>query len=225
MSNASESPPPSPPRGAAATRRALIAAGIRLFGRQGFSATTTRQLASEAGVNIAAIAYHFGSKEGLRRACAEAVADRLGEVARAAGSALPDDPARAARQIEAALRAFAGFLLAGDEARDILPFMLRELTEGGPAVDLVHDRVFAALHEHMCALWARATGQPAGSDHVRLAVFALAGQALYFRIGARIVTRRMGWNAIGPAEAAAITERLVANLHAALKADREAANA
>ncbi len=35
------------------------------FADQGFEAVTTRQLAAEAGVNIAMIAYYFGSKEKL----------------------------------------------------------------------------------------------------------------------------------------------------------------
>jgi len=37
----------------------------RLFGEQGYGATSLRHIIAEAGVNLAAIHYHFGSKEEL----------------------------------------------------------------------------------------------------------------------------------------------------------------
>jgi AcrR family transcriptional regulator len=37
----------------------------RLFGDQGYAGTSLRQIIAEAGVNLAAIHYHFGSKEEL----------------------------------------------------------------------------------------------------------------------------------------------------------------
>ncbi|MDQ5888246.1 MAG: TetR/AcrR family transcriptional regulator, regulator of cefoperazone and chloramphenicol, partial [Pseudomonadota bacterium] len=52
------------------TRKRLIEAGIELFGRDGFDAVTTRQLAEVAGVNQAAIPYHFAGKEGVYQAVA-----------------------------------------------------------------------------------------------------------------------------------------------------------
>src|SRR5688572_3722264 len=61
------------------TRRALIRAGLDLFGRHGFEASSIRQIAQAAAVNSAGIAYHFGGKEGLRRACAEAIVATMKE--------------------------------------------------------------------------------------------------------------------------------------------------
>lgn len=55
-----------PNRGEA--RAALLATGRRLFAEQGYSATTTRQIATEANVSHALLRYHFGSKTGLRDA-------------------------------------------------------------------------------------------------------------------------------------------------------------
>ncbi len=55
-----------PPRhDAEATRGRLLASGLRLFALQGFARTSTRELAEDAGVNVAAISYHFGDKAGL----------------------------------------------------------------------------------------------------------------------------------------------------------------
>lgn len=45
-----------------AAREALLDAAERLFVARGYSAVSTRDLAEEASVNLAAIQYHFGSK-------------------------------------------------------------------------------------------------------------------------------------------------------------------
>jgi AcrR family transcriptional regulator len=50
------------------TRLALLDAAEVLFADRGFAATSMREIAAEAGVNLAAANYHFGSKRGLMEA-------------------------------------------------------------------------------------------------------------------------------------------------------------
>ncbi|MFA5057104.1 MAG: TetR/AcrR family transcriptional regulator [Opitutaceae bacterium] len=50
-----------------ATRGKVLKAAERLFGQHGFSGTSLRQITKEAGTNLAAVNYHFGSKEDLYR--------------------------------------------------------------------------------------------------------------------------------------------------------------
>lgn len=52
----------------------LIAAALAQLGEYGLHATT-RDIAAQAGQNIAAITYYFGSKEDLYLACAQWIAD------------------------------------------------------------------------------------------------------------------------------------------------------
>jgi AcrR family transcriptional regulator len=47
------------------TKERLLDAAERLFGEQGFESTSLRQITTEAGANLAAVNYHFGSKEDL----------------------------------------------------------------------------------------------------------------------------------------------------------------
>jgi AcrR family transcriptional regulator len=47
------------------TKERILNAAEKLFGANGYSATSLRRIISLAGVNLAAIHYHFGSKEGL----------------------------------------------------------------------------------------------------------------------------------------------------------------
>ena len=56
---------PQNPSAADATRLALVMAALKLFGRQGFDGTSTREIATAANANIGSIAYHFGGKDGL----------------------------------------------------------------------------------------------------------------------------------------------------------------
>jgi TetR/AcrR family transcriptional regulator, regulator of cefoperazone and chloramphenicol sensitivity len=204
------------------TRLALIEAGIQLFGKHSFAATSTRQLAANANTNIASIAYHFGGKDGLRSACAQEFVRRVGAVVASVPEVTVVSAEMARQQLRAILRGMVAFLIGGHQADDMVPFMLRELAEGGPAVDIVYQRMIEPTHRRLCRLWGTATGVDHESQAVRLQVFSLVGQVMYFRIGATIVTRRMGWSEMGQAEAASITETLLGNLDAMLGAEGKA---
>lgn len=196
------------------TRTLLIQAAMAQFGRDGYDSASTRAIAAQAGTNISSIAYHFGGKAGLRLACADAVAERIQQVARA----IPPTPAGlsppAARlALRRLVRRIATFLFVGAGAEDMVGFALRELAQpGSPVLDRLYATLVEPRHAALCALWAAATGTEAESEDVKLAVFALIGQAAYFRLAAPIVCRRMGWRAFARPEARAITRRLLANL-------------
>lgn len=217
-----DTPPPQGP--ADQTRRALIDAAIMLFGQSGFQGTSTRAIAQRAGTNVASIAYHFGGKEALRLACAETVAERVGAVLGAFDGPAQVDPESAFQILEGAVRAFVHFILLEKDEANFVPFMLRELTEEGPALDLVYRSTFAPRHRAFCRLWEAATGWPAESEDTRLAVFALIGQVLYFRIGESLVKRRLGWERLDEARVARITRIITAHLGAAIAAAREKAH-
>jgi len=66
-------------------REDLLAAAKRLLYEKGYARTTARDLAASSGVSLAAIGYHFGSKEALLN---EARIEALGEWADELGRAL-----------------------------------------------------------------------------------------------------------------------------------------
>ncbi|PTT03234.1 TetR/AcrR family transcriptional regulator [Pedobacter sp. HMWF019] len=47
------------------TRTSILTAAEKLFAEQGYEGTSTRQIAREAGANMAMINYYFGSKDGV----------------------------------------------------------------------------------------------------------------------------------------------------------------
>ena len=70
------------------TKDRILSAAEELFAVHGFAGTSLRQVTSVADVNIAAVNYHFGSKENLvnevfRRRMDEMSAARLAQLARA----------------------------------------------------------------------------------------------------------------------------------------------
>jgi AcrR family transcriptional regulator len=207
-------------KAAESTRAAIIEAAMRGFAEKGFGATSTREIAAAAGTNVASIAYHFGGKEGLRTACAEAVVDLLGGVVQQAqAQEPPDDPQAARSALTTLVRRLVAFLLLEPQARTIVGFMLRELSEPSPALDLIYERLFQSAHRRACTIWGIATGRDPESPAVRLGVFSTIGQIVYFNLARPVVQRRMDWPAIGPDEAAAITDAVVRNLNARLDAD------
>src|ERR1700687_388750 len=103
-----------------ATRDALVRVALDRFGAKGFEATSTREIANAAGVNLAAIGYHFGGKEGLRKACAEHVAavigQTIGPVLRDVGPLKPLRPEEAEALISRVLEAGIDFVVVSAEA-------------------------------------------------------------------------------------------------------------
>ena len=80
------------------TKQKILDTAERLFGEHGYSVTSLRQVIAEAEVNLAAVHYHFGSKEELldavvlRRAgpVTQARMERLAQVEAEAGSGQPN---------------------------------------------------------------------------------------------------------------------------------------
>lgn len=85
------------------TRAALVAAGRRLFGRDGFAATSVEDLAREARVTTGALYHHFPNKTALFETVFEGV---HAEMLEASGRAA----AGASDELEALSRGFEAFL-------------------------------------------------------------------------------------------------------------------
>jgi AcrR family transcriptional regulator len=77
------------------TRRALVEAATRLLAADGEPGVTLRALSAESGANVAAVKYHFGSREAL---VAEVVEAAVRPVVDAQVTALRDVPPGAAAE-------------------------------------------------------------------------------------------------------------------------------
>ena len=73
------------------TRERLLCAARGLLAEHGEDAVTLRDITGAADANIAAVSYHFGSKDALCRAAAENAIDAIVDAQVAAFEDLPDD--------------------------------------------------------------------------------------------------------------------------------------
>lgn len=164
-------------------RRRLLLSGLRCFAAQGYSKTSTRELAEAAGVNVAAISYYFGDKAGLYRAAfCEPMGAPEDDLARYNGDHL---------SLPQALRGFyAGFLeplKQGDVSRLCMKLHFRELLEptglwdADPTFGIreMHDALLRVLCRHLGIDPAQAA---ADLDLQRLAI-CIAGLGVHLHVG------------------------------------------
>ncbi|MFT5049496.1 MAG: AcrR family transcriptional regulator [Chlamydiales bacterium] len=126
------------------TQQRLLEAAERLFGSLGFAETSLRALTGAASTNLAAVNYHFGSKEGLFKAVVERV---VAPVNRERLRLLDELEGRSGGQtpnIEDVLRAFFGPALAVGTRPDAEGERMRKLMgrirfEGTPLDESVHE--------------------------------------------------------------------------------------
>jgi AcrR family transcriptional regulator len=71
--NTSETP------GKLATKTQILQTTLQLLETQGLGQVTVRKIAAQAGVNVAAVNYHFGSKEQVIFSALQTLRDRFGE--------------------------------------------------------------------------------------------------------------------------------------------------
>jgi TetR/AcrR family transcriptional regulator len=65
-----------PPKTEQPKSGAILEAALAAFARHGFEGTNLRQIAAEAGIDVALISHQFGSKQGLWKAVVDYVAER-----------------------------------------------------------------------------------------------------------------------------------------------------
>jgi TetR/AcrR family transcriptional regulator, regulator of cefoperazone and chloramphenicol sensitivity len=197
----------------AETRAQLVDAALDVFGRHGFEGATTREIAKTAGANLAAIVYHFGSKEALHLAVAEhvavkirdAVGPALAEAADPASAASPDAAGAMFRKV---IETYVDVLVGSTDAERWARFIVREQMQPSAAFEVIYQIMSGAVGI-ATRLMATALARPE-DDEIRLKVFAMFGQVVVFRVSQALVLRRMGWAAIGDRERAEI-KRVVAN--------------
>jgi AcrR family transcriptional regulator len=207
-------------RSSESSRDRLIVAAIDLFGRRGLEATSTREIAKAARVNIAGIAYHFGGKNQLYLACAEHIAVTL-----KAGLAMQSQaqmPGLAPEvQLQQTIAALATLMLVTPAVAPFARFVLREHMDPSPALDVLYAGVMEPMHSRLCELWAKATGRPADSEQTKLRIFSLLSQVLVFRMARAGALRRMGWEEVGPREFAMILANVNESLSALIARERQ----
>jgi AcrR family transcriptional regulator len=187
----------------AETRQRLIEAALDVFGRLGFDGASTRLIAKQAGANLAAIVYHFGSKEALHTAAAEYMVGRIAgllgpAMAPFAGPEAVASPETARRAFLHLIGTYTDILLGEAEAERWARFIIREQMQPSAAFEVMV-KYMGGMHGLGTRFVAVALGIKSERE-AALRTFSLFGQILVFRVANALVLRRMGWTTLGAKE-------------------------
>lgn len=165
------------------SREQLLYAALNLFALNGFSKTSTRDIAKAANSNIAAISYYFGDKAGLYRAVFfEPLGSPTYSMALYANAKLT---------LNQALRGFYTDLLEplkqGDVARQCMKLHFREMLEPTGLWEEKIDHGIKPMHDVLVKVLCRHFGRKrADDDLLRLAV-CIAGLGVHLHVGRDVI--------------------------------------
>lgn len=209
------------------TRARLIDSALKLFGERGFDGASTRDIASEAGVNAPALQYYFGNKEGLYKACVKHIIDRVWEqlekpiVITERALALPS------RTDEALIDAYLGLIGAmialihdSPQSSAWRSFMAREQAGLGPTetMELMKEELHRRIRAVTAAVIGHLTGLPADDERTQIRAFVFNSQGMVFRVLRRQVLSVMGWESIDRDRMEAVREVLLSQTRLTLRA-------
>ncbi|GAB7529525.1 CerR family C-terminal domain-containing protein [Pseudomonas sp. 3A(2025)] len=209
------------------TRARLIDSALKLFGERGFEGASTRDIATDAGLNAPALQYYFDNKEGLYRACVEHIIERVWErlesPLRAAEVILLVDNVTDAQLIDAYLEilgAFIAFIHDSPRASEWRLFMARVQAGLGPAdtVELMNERLHGHIRTVTCAMIGRLTGAAADDPHTLIRALALNSQGMVFRVLRHQVLQAMGWERIDKVQMEMVRDVLLGQTRLTLQA-------
>lgn len=159
----------------AQTRARLLEAAREVFSQQGFQGATVREICRRAEANVAAVSYHFGSKDGLLAEALNFAPLKAIQLANIQIDASPE------MRLRLFIRDFMLMLL--DETNGSQPcrIMARELADPTPALDKIVREAIAPLHEFLGRLVREIAGDGITGAELRRCKHSILGQCLYYR--------------------------------------------
>ncbi|CAM3765786.1 transcriptional regulator CecR [Xenorhabdus thuongxuanensis] len=210
-------------------KQQLLEAAIEIFGKSGLDGATTRNIAQHAQQNIAAIAYYFGSKEGLYLAVVQHIADKLKAEFSPLIEAIdhffektpkpyPKDPILAF--IHQGMVSY-NRLIFEKSSINISRIMSHEQLTPTEAYSVMHEQGLAPIYSRLNKLIANYIGADERQISTQIHTHALLGEILSFRLAREALLRQTGWDNIGAKEYELINQVLSQHINLLLDGLRE----
>lgn len=184
------------------TKRRLIAAASELFAERGFRATTAREIAERAGVNLAAANYHYGSKKELYLEVLRAQFSEIRALLERRGGTRP--PAEIARmpreEVVELLRTRMKLILdnlIGPPPGIHGALMQREMADPSQALPVIVKEFIRPMSEEMGRIVARLVPGLSRRELLRC-VISVMSQAVFYRFAMPAVLRMHGLSSYPP---------------------------
>jgi len=198
------------------TKELILDAAEQLFSQRGFDATSLRQITAKAEVNLAAVNYHFQSKEAL---IAAVFSRRMGPINAARLKALDRMEAEAGDSpvpLEKILEAFVGPVLCHPDIRRFKPLMARMYTEAEDRIQGIFIAAVAGVVARFGRAFQRALPELSPRElHWRLHF--LIGMMAH-ALGAEHLIRAVSHGLCDPADCEALLPRILAFAKAGMTA-------
>ncbi|HEY1487455.1 MAG TPA: helix-turn-helix domain-containing protein [Micromonosporaceae bacterium] len=175
-------------RDAEATRQALLDAARSRFARDGYAASTVRDIAADAGANVSLIGRYFTSKEGLFEACLESAGR---SVSQASGTVLT------LSDVADAISRDATGITPGAPPADSLLLLLR--SSGDEQAERIRVGVLRTYSERIAGLAGWTDGVP-DRDHLLLRAQVVLAAAL----GLAVLRTTTGMEPLASADASSL---------------------
>ena len=187
------------------TRTRLLDTAGPLFAQHGFRDLGVKQICDSAGCNVAAVNYHFGSKQDFYAAVLEHA-----HRSAFAGDPMPT-PERGespALQLERWLGWWIRGMLHPDRPSWVQTLMTREMVDPTPALDQMVERSIRPMYEALTAMIRRLLPKGSKAATVRDCVHSVIGQVIFYKHAAPVL-QRLG---TAPEPTPRALERLVAHV-------------
>jgi AcrR family transcriptional regulator len=192
------------------TKSRILDAAEKLFGTKGFEATSLRDITAEAQVNLAAVNYHFQSKDSLIDAV---IARRIEPVNRRRFEMLDDvGPSPTLEQV---LRAFLAPLLEL-KTEAVVPLMGRIMSDPHQFVEKVYKKHLQHVADRFRQEFSRALPDLPPADH-QWGIYFSAGVMTYLLSWSHMIPEISG-GLCDPSDRTALLERVITFLAAGFRA-------
>jgi len=156
------------------TRELILNAAGRIFAENGFHATTVRQITREAGVNLAAVNYHFRDKH-------ELYISVLKRAHQAAAKTEEADQAGTPRQrLRTFIQSFLAYLLDPKRPAWQGSLIAREMAQPTPALDRLVAESIEPVKRRISGIVRELVGPDVPETRVGLSCLSIIGQCLHY---------------------------------------------
>jgi TetR/AcrR family transcriptional regulator, regulator of cefoperazone and chloramphenicol sensitivity len=192
--------------GLEAKHRIIEVAG-EIFADRGFRETTVREICRCAGVNVAAINYHFGDKERLYLAVLKHYRDIAFQTFRRTdllvqGNKPPEI------QLAEFIKSFIFNILGQGQPSCFGKLMAREYIEPTSAMDTIIEEEIRPFFMRLKGIVSQLLGKQVDDSESTLCSMSVLGQCLYFKYSRSVINRLLQKEDYGEAEIKEIAEHI-----------------
>jgi AcrR family transcriptional regulator len=167
------------------TRERLLEAAGEVFAERGYRDGTIQEICKRAGANIAAVNYHFRDKQNLYAEVFRYAHRRATE--RTPGFGDPPANASAQERLRAYVKAFLERVLGQGRPGWHAVLVAREMVQPSGVLDQIYETEIRPRHEYLEKLVREIAGPGIARGSVRLCVFSIVGQCMFYRNARRVL--------------------------------------